>query len=46
MIPVFMLRQALAFFRMGRANKSFLKTRHSKVIFIDEVLGKPTARPY
>ena len=39
MIPMFMLRQAFAFLKMGRANKSFLKTRHSKVIFIDEVLA-------
>ncbi len=42
MIPVFMTRQAFAFFKMGRANKSFLKTKHSKVLFIDEVLGNPS----
>ncbi|HEY0356268.1 MAG TPA: glycosyltransferase family 2 protein, partial [Flavisolibacter sp.] len=46
MIPVFMARQAFAFLKMGRANKSFLKTRHSKVVFIDEVLGNQTAKSY
>jgi cellulose synthase/poly-beta-1,6-N-acetylglucosamine synthase-like glycosyltransferase len=38
MLPVFMARQAFAFLKIGRANKSFLKTRHSKVVFIDDVL--------
>jgi cellulose synthase/poly-beta-1,6-N-acetylglucosamine synthase-like glycosyltransferase len=38
MLPVFMARQAFAFLKIGRANKSFLKTRHSKVVFIEDVL--------
>lgn len=40
LIPVFIARQALAFLKIGQANKSFLKTRHTRVVFIDEVIRK------
>ncbi|RYY53559.1 MAG: glycosyltransferase [Chitinophagaceae bacterium] len=38
MIPVFMMRQVFAFAKIGRANKSFMKTTHTKVMYIEEVL--------
>jgi cellulose synthase/poly-beta-1,6-N-acetylglucosamine synthase-like glycosyltransferase len=38
-IPLFMMRQIFAFLKIGRANKSFLKTKHTKVIFIDQIIG-------
>jgi cellulose synthase/poly-beta-1,6-N-acetylglucosamine synthase-like glycosyltransferase len=37
-MPLFILRQILALFKIKKADKSFLKTEHSKVIFIDELL--------
>ncbi|MET0635102.1 MAG: glycosyltransferase [Chitinophagaceae bacterium] len=43
LMPLFMIRQVFAFSKMGRANKSFMKTKHSKVLFIDEVLEKQKA---
>lgn len=38
MIPIFMLRQVFAFAKISRANKSFMKTTHTKVMYIEEVL--------
>ncbi len=42
-MPLFMMRQTLALLKISKANKSFLKTRHSKVVFIDEVLQNRSA---
>ena len=42
MLPFFVLRQVSALLKMNRAKKSFLKTQHSKVLFIDEVLKAKT----
>ena len=38
MIPVFAFRQAMALLKLGKARKSFLKTQHTKLIYIDELL--------
>jgi cellulose synthase/poly-beta-1,6-N-acetylglucosamine synthase-like glycosyltransferase len=40
MIPVFVLRQVMALFKMGKAKKSFLKTQHTELVFIDDILKK------
>ena len=37
-IPVVILRQVRALFRSGAARKALLKTRHSKVVYIEELL--------
>jgi len=42
-MPLFVLRQALALFKIRKANKSFLKTEHNKVIYIDDLLRNETA---
>lgn len=39
-MPLFFMRQVLAFTKMKRANKSFIKTEHKKVVFIQEILRK------
>jgi cellulose synthase/poly-beta-1,6-N-acetylglucosamine synthase-like glycosyltransferase len=41
-MPFFVLRQMAALFKIKKAKGSFLKTEHTKVIFIDELLGKGT----
>jgi hypothetical protein len=40
MIPFFVLRQVMALFKMGKAKKSFLKTQHTELVFIDDILKK------
>jgi len=40
LLPVFAFRQVLALLKIKKANKSFLKTAHSKMIFIDDILKK------
>lgn len=37
-IPVFVLRQVSALFKIKKAGKSFLKTEHIKVIYIEDLL--------
>jgi cellulose synthase/poly-beta-1,6-N-acetylglucosamine synthase-like glycosyltransferase len=39
-MPLFVLRQAAALFRVRQANKSFLKTQHTKLLFIDDLLKR------
>ncbi len=40
MLPVFAFRQALSILKLGKASKSFLKTPHTKVVYIEDVLTK------
>jgi cellulose synthase/poly-beta-1,6-N-acetylglucosamine synthase-like glycosyltransferase len=40
MIPVFVLRQVMALFKIKKAGKSFLKTQHTELVFIDDLLRK------
>lgn len=40
LMPLFVLRQVAALLKMKKARKSFLKTRHDRLIFIDDLLGK------
>lgn len=42
-MPLFVLRQFLALFKIRKANKSFLKTEHTKIIYIDDLLSNETA---
>ena len=37
-IPLFVLRQVMALFKMGKAKKSFIKTPHTKLLYIDDLL--------
>lgn len=37
-MPLFAFRQLLALFKIKRANKTFLKTEHTKLIYIDDLL--------
>jgi cellulose synthase/poly-beta-1,6-N-acetylglucosamine synthase-like glycosyltransferase len=37
-VPLVVVRQAKAMLRMNKAAKNFLKTEHSKVVYIDELL--------
>ncbi|MBX3241116.1 MAG: glycosyltransferase family 2 protein [Chitinophagaceae bacterium] len=37
-LPLFVFRQTMAFLRIKKARKAFLKTRHTKIVFIDELL--------
>jgi len=37
-MPLFFYHQVKSFFRLGRSKKSFLKTGHSKVLYIDDLL--------
>lgn len=41
-MPLFILRQFMALRRIGEAKKSFMKTSHSNVIYIDEILSRNT----
>jgi cellulose synthase/poly-beta-1,6-N-acetylglucosamine synthase-like glycosyltransferase len=45
LMPLFVLRQVAALLKMKKARKSFLKTRHDRLIFIDDLLGKNGASP-
>ena len=38
MMPLFILRQSVALLNIKKAKKSFLKTQHTKLIFIDDLL--------
>jgi cellulose synthase/poly-beta-1,6-N-acetylglucosamine synthase-like glycosyltransferase len=40
LLPVFAMRQMLALFKVKKAKKSFLKTQHSKLVYIDDLLKK------
>jgi cellulose synthase/poly-beta-1,6-N-acetylglucosamine synthase-like glycosyltransferase len=40
MLPVFAGRQALALLKLRKASKSFLKTPHTKLLYIEDVLAK------
>jgi cellulose synthase/poly-beta-1,6-N-acetylglucosamine synthase-like glycosyltransferase len=40
LIPVFVLRQVAALLKIKRANKAFLKTQHTKLVFIDDLLKR------
>ena len=40
MMPFFVLRQVMALFKIKKAKKSFLKTQHTKLVFIDDLLKK------
>ncbi len=40
MMPFFVLRQIAALFKIRRANKSFLKTEHTELVFIDDLLKR------
>jgi hypothetical protein len=37
-IPLVLLRQARAIFNMKKAASGFLKTEHSKIVYIEELL--------
>ncbi len=43
LLPLFVARQVLALFKIGKAGKSFLKTKHTRVLYIDDVLKNPPA---
>ncbi len=40
LLPLFALRQLLALLKLRKAKKSFLKTEHSRLVFIDDLLKK------
>ncbi len=40
LLPVFAVRQFLALLKIKKAKKSFLKTTHTRLVFIDELLKK------
>ncbi|PWT97800.1 MAG: hypothetical protein C5B52_13215 [Bacteroidetes bacterium] len=42
-MPVFILRQMRALLKIKAASKSFLKTEHNRVIYIDELLANESA---
>jgi cellulose synthase/poly-beta-1,6-N-acetylglucosamine synthase-like glycosyltransferase len=39
-IPIFVFRQAKALLKIKQAGKSFLKTEHSKVLYIEDILNE------
>jgi hypothetical protein len=39
-MPVFVLRQVAALFKLKKARKSFLPTQHTKLLFIDDLLDE------
>lgn len=39
-LPVFLFRMALGIFKLKKATKSFIKTPHTKVVYIEEVLAR------
>lgn len=41
MLPLFVLRQVAALFKMKKATKSFLKTEHTELVYIDDLLKRP-----
>ena len=40
LMPMFVLRQVVALFKIKKARRTFLPTAHTKVIFIDDLLNK------
>ncbi len=42
-MPIFVLRQARALLKIRKAGKSFLKTEHTRVIYIDELMKNESA---
>lgn len=40
MLPFFVLRQFMALLKLKKAKKAFLKTTHTKVVFIDELINQ------
>jgi len=44
-LPLLFYHQLRALFRIRIGKKTMLKTEHSKIIYIDEILGKPTSTP-
>jgi hypothetical protein len=40
LMPLFVLRQVAALLKINRAKKSFMKTQHDRLVFIDDLLGK------
>lgn len=40
MLPLFVFQQVMALFKLKKAKKSFLKTEHSSLVYIDELLKK------
>lgn len=40
LLPLFAWRQALALLKLKKAKKSFLKTQHSQLVYIDDILKK------
>lgn len=39
-LPLFVFQQVMALFKLKKAKKSFLKTEHTSLVFIDELLEK------
>jgi cellulose synthase/poly-beta-1,6-N-acetylglucosamine synthase-like glycosyltransferase len=40
LLPLFAFRQVLALLKLKKAKKSFMKTQHSRLVFIDDLLKK------
>lgn len=40
-VPVFVFRQVKALLKIKQAGKSFLKTEHTKVLYIEDILNEP-----
>ncbi len=38
LIPLFVFRQVMALFKMGKAKRSFMKTQHTKLVYIDDLV--------
>ncbi|RYG04316.1 MAG: glycosyltransferase [Chitinophagaceae bacterium] len=38
MLPAFIFRQVMALLKLGKAKKSFMKTEHHQVVYIDDIL--------
>lgn len=39
-LPLLVIRQVFALLKMKRADKSFLKTEHTKLVYIEDLIGK------
>ena len=39
-LPLLVIRQIFALLKMKRADKSFLKTEHTKLVYIEDLIGK------
>lgn len=40
LLPLFAFRQVIALFKIKKARKSFLKTQHSRLVYIDDLIQK------